>query len=161
MRTDEELAFRAFHLRAWLDLLSILFIRREMEVVTTNQFYVSMDCIIAIAVLLWLQMQIIDILSNNGHIFLASLERWGQLIDEDMYLVRLEIYSHLVDGLNPVPNRFWILIIEIFSDKLLRFILLSIPLKFLIVKAVLSSESWNSAWSWDSSTSDNQNILIF
>ena len=78
-----------------------------------------------------------------------------------MNLIGFQCYSHFVDGFDPVPDRLWVLVIEIFSNELLRLVFFAFPLKFLIVETVLSSEGRNSTWSRNSSTSDNQNILIF
>lgn len=78
-----------------------------------------------------------------------------------MNLVGFQCYSHFVDGFYPLPNRLWVLVIEIFSDELLRLVFLALPFKLLIIEAVLSSEGRNPTWSRYSSASDDQNILIF
>jgi len=134
--------------------------REYMVVIASHLLYVAVDCVIFVFLFGWLNVKIINVLRNNGNLFASGIQNFGQFVNKFMKFVRFQIYRHFINFLNPLPNRFRMLIIELLGDKLLWVILLTLPFEFFIIESILASESGNTTGGWHSCTSDNQNLLV-
>lgn len=106
-------------------------------------------------------MKIINILSNHSHFDPFFIQDLSHLINQYVNLIRLALQGHFIYEVYPFPYSHWVLSIKVVSYELFRLILFTLPLEFLIVQAVLSSESRNTARSRHTCTCNNKNFLVF
>lgn len=161
MGSQWKLTFWAFYFLflSW-NLFSIVLVGKQVIIITSDFFYISMTSIILVLLFLRFKVKIIDVLSNYRNSFTSSTKNFSQFINKNMNLIGFKSCCHFVYFFYPFPYTFRMFIIESFCDKGFRFNLLVFPFKLFRVKTVYSSESRYSAWSWNSSPCHDQNIIV-
>ena len=77
-----------------------------------------------------------------------------------MHFIGFCFTGQLIKSVNPLPNRFWVLIIKCFRYKVFRLDFFSFKYKFFWVHSIFASESRHTAINWNSCSSNEKNLCI-
>ena len=115
---------------------------------------------VVLVLFVWFQMQVINILSHQGHLPTQGVEDLCEGIDENVDAVGFELSRHFVDLVNPLPDCLRMLVKKWFCDEFFRLVFFALPFKLFWIEAILSAKCGYSTGSRDSGSRYEQDLFM-